>query len=184
MIISNLRTEAGLVNGATGKVLGAVLKESLAREDLKGAVCASDVKYVVMDVPSYRGPVIFPGHPTWVPIEPQPVRHDRQKGWQRLQLPLALAWGITVHKSQGLTFPEGAVLDFAHSPTNKPVATLGLAFVAMSRTTSWEGQAFRDLPNFWEFRGVLKQELFRWRKRAEEAFDTLHEEGGGNTSWA
>jgi hypothetical protein len=175
MIISNLRTEAGLVNGATGRVLGAVLKESLAREELRGAVSAADVKYVVMDVPSYRGPVIFPDHPTWVPIAPQPVRHDRQKGWQRLQLPLVLAWGITVHKSQGLTFPEGAVLDFAHSPTNKPVATVGLAFVAMSRTTSWEGQAFRDLPDFWEFRAVLGQELFRWRKRAEDNFDALHD---------
>ena len=62
-----------------------------------------------------------------------------------------------MHKSQGLTFPEGAVLDFAHSPTNKPLATVGLAFVAMSRTTAWEKQAFRDLPAFWEFRAVLKQ---------------------------
>ena len=43
MIISNLRTEAGLVNGATGKVLGAVLQERLSPEDLKGSVCASDV---------------------------------------------------------------------------------------------------------------------------------------------
>ena len=63
MIISNLRTEAGLVNGATGRVLGAVLNETLAREELREAVSAADVKYVVMDVPSYRGPVIFPGHP-------------------------------------------------------------------------------------------------------------------------
>ncbi len=179
MIIANLRTEAGLVNGATGTVLGAVLKESLGREDLRGAVCAGDVKYVVMDVPSYRGPVIFPGHPTWVPIQPNPVRHDRNKGWERLQLPLVLAWGITVHKSQGLTFPAGAVLDFEHSPTNKPVATVGLPFVAMSRTTCWEDQAFRDLPTFWEFRAVLKQELFRWRTRAEERFDKLHDETMG-----
>ena len=26
--------------------------------------------YVVLDVPTYTGPVIFADHPTWVPIEP------------------------------------------------------------------------------------------------------------------
>jgi hypothetical protein len=151
------------------------LKESLRREEVQGAVSAADVEYVVMDIPKYRGPVIFPGHPTWVPIAPQTVLHDRCKGMERLQLPLVLAWGLTIHKSQGLTFPEGVVVDFKHAPNYQPVATMGLAFVAMSRATHWERQAFRDLPDFWDFRKVLEKKIFRWRKEAEEHFDALHD---------
>ena len=114
---------------------------------MQGAVSASDVEYVVLDVPKYRGPVIFPDHPTWVPIAPNSVRHDRQKSLERLQLPLVLAWGMTIHKSQGLTFPDGVVVDFKHAPNTRPLSTVGLGFVAMSRATHWERQAFRASPS-------------------------------------
>ena len=83
--------------------------------------------------------------------------------------------GHTIHKSQGLTFPDGVVVDFRHAPNTKPVANVGLAFVAMSRATHWEKQAFRDLPDFWDFRKVLDQNLFKWRKDKEEHFDRLHD---------
>ena len=175
MIICNLRTPAGLVNGATGKVVGTVLRRSEEDKDIRGAVSAADVEYVVVDVPSYRGPVIFPEHDTWVPIQPVTVKHKRMKGWERLQLPLVLAWGITIHKSQGLTFPDGAVVDFAHHPSTQPVANVGLAFVAMSRTREWLTQGFRDLPDFWEFRKVLKDKLFKWRGILEARMDALHD---------
>jgi hypothetical protein len=175
MIICNLRTPAGLVNGARGKVVGVVLRRDAADRDLRKAVSASDVKYVVVDVPKYCGPVIYPGHPTFVPIEPTTVRHKRMKGWERLQLPLVLAWGITIHKSQGLTFPEGAAVDFAHHPNTQPVANPGLAFVAMSRTCAWADQAFRNLPDFWEFRKILQNKLFKWRSALEERMDAAHD---------
>ena len=175
MIISNLCTVAGLVNGARGTILAVVLKDSRRREDVQGAISATDVKYVVMDVPKYCGPVIFPGHPTWVPIEPVSVRHDRNKGLERVQLPLVLAWGMTIHKSQGLTFPDGCVVDFRHAPNWQPVANVGMAFVAMSRAMFWQTQAFRELPDFWDFRKVLNQDLFKWRKAAEEEFDRRHD---------
>ena len=53
MIVCNLRTPAGLVNDATGTVVGVVLRGDAEDKDIKGAVSAADVAYVVMDVPKY-----------------------------------------------------------------------------------------------------------------------------------
>ena len=87
-----------------------------------------------------------------------------------------MAWGITVANSQGLTFSEGAVVDFAPHPTYQPVANVGLAFVAMSRCEGWDKQAFRNLPDFWEFRKVLQSQLFQWRGLLEKRMDYLHDQ--------
>ena len=59
MIISNLCTPAGLVNGATGTVIGTLLRRHAADPDLRGAVSATDVQYVVVDIPKYSGPVPY-----------------------------------------------------------------------------------------------------------------------------
>ena len=62
---------------------------------VRGAVSATQVAYVVVDIPKYAGPVVFEEHPTWVPIVPVPVKHKRFRGRERLQLPLVLVQVIS-----------------------------------------------------------------------------------------
>ena len=38
------------------------------RHELRNAISAAGVRYVVVDFPKYTGPAFFPGHPTWVPV--------------------------------------------------------------------------------------------------------------------
>ena len=181
MLISNLRTPSGLVNGAMGRLVGVVLHDSAgasalnADTDFPESVSAQSVRYAVVDFPGYTGMPFWQDHPTWVPVPPVPVRHKRFKAMERLQLPIVLAWGVTIHKSQGLTFRQGAVVDFRHSPGYAPLAQPGLAFVGMSRTPGFEDQGFNFMPDFWSFRKVLQHPLFKARSSLEEKLDEAHD---------
>ena len=77
--------------------------------------------------------------PSWVPIVPAVARWETKAGKQltRTQLPLMMAWGITIHKSQGLTL-EKVVVELG----NKDFSA-GLSFVAISRVKTLKGLAFR-----------------------------------------
>lgn len=77
--------------------------------------------------------------PSWVPITPVIARWDTRAGksLSRTQLPLTMAWAITIHKSQGLTL-ENVVVDLGHADFSS-----GLSFVAISRVKTLGGLAFR-----------------------------------------
>ncbi len=86
------------------------------------------------------------------------------------QYPIKLAWAITVHKSQGLTF-EKAMIDvskaFAH----------GQVYVALSRLTSMEGLVLTTQINHRAFgqNNLLKE--FAETKGTKEVLDVKYEEG-------
>jgi len=93
--------------------------------------------------------VLCPGETeaiTVVPVEWQNCKYTLNENTQEIdelvigqfvQLPLKLAWAITIHKSQGLTF-ERAIIDaqlsFAH----------GQVYVALSRCKTLEGMILRS----------------------------------------
>lgn len=116
MLTANLWIEAGLVNGALGTVV-AICYEHGSPPDLPLAVMIRFDSYSGPTLPDHTVPII-PIRRTWSSTGVQ---------CSRLQLPLKLAWAITVHKAQGLTLNK-AVIDIG-----KKEFSAGLTFVACSR---------------------------------------------------
>ena len=116
MLISNLWVDMELVNGAIGTVR-AICYQTGGPPDLSLAVM------VMFD--KYCGPTLHDGT---IPVTP--IRHSwSSSGVQclRLQIPLKLAWPVTIHKSQGLTLNK-IVVDIG-----KREFSSGLTFLACSR---------------------------------------------------
>ena len=117
MLTANLWVDKGLVNGSMGTVVAICYRSGEAPPNLPIAVT---VKFDF-----YRGPTLSDGT---VPIIPL------RRTWSasgapcsRLQLPLKLAWAVTIHKAQGLTLDK-VVIDIG-----KKDFSAGLTFVACSR---------------------------------------------------
>ena len=121
MLTNNLWVDAGLVNGCVGHVVDIVYSGDKRPPALPD--------FVVCRFPEYRGPA-YAG-PNTVPIKPvqRTWKHDSQM-LSRIQLPLALAWAVTIHKSQGLTLDK-AVVDIGGTEFAP-----GQSFVAISRVRS------------------------------------------------
>ena len=116
LLTSNLWVDVGLVNGAMGTIQ-AICCHTGGPPDLPIAV--------MVRFDSYSGPALHDGT---VPIAPLRLTWSTS-GIQcsRLQLPLKLAWAVTIHKSQGLTLDK-VVID-----VSKREFSTGLIFVACSR---------------------------------------------------
>ena len=99
MLTMNLWSQVGLCNGATGIVRHIIYENNHHPPDLPVAV--------IVAFDNYRGPAFIDAQPSYVPICPVTVSLQSQKSFhERQQLPLRLAWDLTIHKSQGLTLPK------------------------------------------------------------------------------
>ncbi|EFJ23459.1 hypothetical protein SELMODRAFT_451567 [Selaginella moellendorffii] len=120
MLIKNLGTEQGLVNGARGIVVGFTAPE---KSELRIS-------------PGGGLPVVrfnHSGSSEWI-IRPEAwsVMEGEVEVAKRLQLPLILAWALSVHKCQGMT------LDCVETDLSRTFE-YGMVYVALSRVRSLHG---------------------------------------------
>lgn len=138
MLSENLWTPAGLVNGAMGYVY-----------DLAWGPDVDDVRntapfVVLVEMDKYTGLRCFP-EDSGIPANVVPIflsTRDFTRGsaaCSRTQLPITIAYAITVHRSQGCTLTK-LVADISTRDF-----TAGLSYVAVSRATRLEGIMF-DVP--------------------------------------
>ncbi|EOX92974.1 DNA repair and recombination protein pif1, putative [Theobroma cacao] len=117
MLIKNLNVMHRLVNGATGIVTGFT-------ETKGGTVLSPDNLLPVVKFDSGPEMVIEP-QKWYVMVGSRPV------AW-RLQLPLVLAWALSIHKCQGMS------LDRIHTDLSRAFG-YGMVYVALSRVRSLDG---------------------------------------------
>ncbi|RXK41116.1 hypothetical protein M231_01519 [Tremella mesenterica] len=134
MITRNVWTKQGLTNGTTGTIA--------AIGFAPGSEPGTDVPTVVMvEVPLYTGPTEWhsPTGVPLVPIVPITSTWESSNGQRctRQQLPLRLAFALTIHKSQGMTL-ERVCIDLGTREFSR-----GLTFVGISRVKTLSGLAFR-----------------------------------------
>ena len=117
MLSANLWVNMGLVNGAMGTVKAICYCAGSAPPNLPVAVTVRFDMYSGPTLPDGTVP-IAPLRRTWASATSQ---------CSRLQLPLKLAWAVTIHKAQGLTLDK-LVVDIGRKEFSA-----GLSFVACSR---------------------------------------------------
>ncbi len=114
MLLKNLDYDAGLVNGSRGVVTGFTT--------------------TAIPIPIVKFKTGLP-----IPIGPATWESDDLEGVQRQQIPLRLAYAITIHKAQGATL-DCALIDVGHSTFE-----CGQAYVALSRVRDLESLYIWDL---------------------------------------
>ena len=105
-----------------------------------GKVISLDDEEIIVKCPNDKEPIVAKLE-TWenitYTVNPETKEITEEKIGSYTQIPLRLAWSITIHKSQGLTF-EKAIIDaesaFAHGQT----------YVALSRCKTLEGLVLKS----------------------------------------
>ena len=147
MLTSNLCIDFGLVNGAMGTI-EAICYQTCGPPSLPTAVIVRLDKYNGPSLPN-RVVLITPTRRSWSTSGVQ---------CSRLQLPLKLAWAVTIHKSQGLT-PDKVVID-----VGKKEISPGLTFVACSRVRQLEDLLFSSPFHYQRLSNLSKKRHLTSRK--------------------
>ena len=159
MLTMNLCTILGLCNGATGVVIDIVFETNTQPPDLPIAV--------IVKFKDYTGPSFCSDNNACVPICPITVRTEVSgKQYERQQLPLCLAWVITIHKSQGLT------LELAWIDLGKSERVDGLPYVAISRVRNLSNCVIEPM-SFERLQSIKKSTNFLYRIEEEQRLRNL-----------
>ena len=110
MCIANLDLERGIANGSTGIVID-----------------FTPEKYPIVQFDKIK-----------IPVTKKEWKSENVPGISVYQVPLILAWGITIHKAQGLTL-EKAIVD-----VGKDLFEAGQMYVALSRLKTLDGIYLKD----------------------------------------
>ena len=150
MLTANLWVEVGLVNGAVGTVVAICYGEGRSPPELPIAVT---VKF-----DSYTGPTLSDGTVPIIPLRRTWFSTSQQ--CSRLQLPLKLAWAVTIHKAQGMTLDKVSV-----SLGTKEFSS-GLTFMACSRVRRLSDLLFEKPFDFQRLTNLSKSN--RLKERLQE----------------
>lgn len=119
MCTTNLNVDAGICNGSQGIIVG------FSESSMRQTISVSNANTMV--------PVVRFANGRTVKIEPYIRQSDDYPAIVVAQIPLCLAWALTIHKIQGST------LQMAEMDIGKSVFEYGQTYVALSRIKSLDG---------------------------------------------
>ena len=149
MLTRNLCVKHGLVNGSIGYVSEIIYAEGSRPPSLP--VCVN-VKF-----DNYTGPKLDNGAIPIIPVSS--TFQYNSSTCTRQQLPLRLAWAISIHKSQGMTL-EKVVLELGDADFSP-----GLTYVAITRVKHLEDILFESP---FPFERLFKSSTVAFKKRRTE----------------
>lgn len=161
MLTLNLWASVGLCNGATGTVVDIIYAANNQPPDLPIAV--------IVRFDDYRGPSISEDLPSCVPICPITASSQSIEGFhERQQLPLRLAYALTIHKSQGLTLSKAWI------NIGKSEKTPGISYVAISRVKTLSSLIIEPM-TFERLTSVKSSATLQYRLQEECRLDYIAE---------
>lgn len=176
LLLKNLDTSRGLVNGAKGVVIGFEMQ-------FISAPPSSSIAN------AFQSSVNKPTNDPCLPIVQFEISRGngvktteimtlKREKWEllvrdrvvasRVQIPLMLAWAISIHKAQGMTIPDLEV-------SFQGIFEYGQAYVALSRATSLEGLHLQSFERNAVRAHELVKEFYIKRMRAGEEIDPRDE---------
>ena len=126
MLCYNLNVEEGLCNGSQGVVVGFTAPGEVVGGGGAGGAAPAPA-------PVGRMPIVKFTNGKTISIPPHSYQSANYPAFSFSQIPLKLAWGLTIHSSQGST------LDMAEIDIGSGIFEVGQTYVALSRVKSLNG---------------------------------------------